>query len=150
MAEELLARLVNERGIVPVPRGSVMEALCCRGRTTANGHDATKIVQDTLELGAQGHMRCRTVHLVPQINAQFSQAMERIIPGQMGAREACRRAQQNAIADLRRAGLSFREAGSARGRGHTGSRMIQDTPSAPARSLPILDAKEARPRRKGS
>jgi multiple sugar transport system substrate-binding protein len=107
MSKEMLTRMVNERGIVSVPRKSIMDAPGYRERTTVNGFDITKIVQDTLELGAQGHMRYRTVHVFPQINAQFNQAMERIISGQMSAREACRQAQQNAIADLRRAGLRF-------------------------------------------
>jgi multiple sugar transport system substrate-binding protein len=107
MSKEMLNRLVNERGIAAVPRKSVMDAPDYRARTMVNGHDIAKIVQDTLELGAQGHMKYRTVHVYPQVNAQLNQIMERLISGQMTAREACRQGQQNALADLRRAGLRF-------------------------------------------
>jgi multiple sugar transport system substrate-binding protein len=107
MSKEMLTRLVNERGIAAVPRKSVMDTPGYRERTMVNGYDIAKIVQDTLELGAQGHMKYRTVHVYPQVNAQLNQIMERTISGQMGAREACRQAQQNALADLRRAGVRF-------------------------------------------
>jgi multiple sugar transport system substrate-binding protein len=107
LSPEMVTRLANERGHGAVTRASVMNAPGFRERTTVNGFDITKIVQDTLDLTAQGHMRYRTVHVYPQANAQITQAMERVVAGQMGARESFRQAQQNTIADLRRAGVRF-------------------------------------------
>jgi multiple sugar transport system substrate-binding protein len=107
LSPEMVTRLANERGHGAVTRASVMNAPGFRERTTVNGYDVTKIVQDTLDLTAQGHMKYRTVHVYPQANAQITQAMERIISGQMGARESMQLAQRNTIADLRRAGVRF-------------------------------------------
>jgi multiple sugar transport system substrate-binding protein len=107
LSKELLTRMVNEKGYAAVTRASILNAPSFRERTMVNGFDMTKLYTDTLDLAAQGHMRYRTVHVYPQANAQITQALERVISGQMGARESLQLAQRNAIADLRRAGVRF-------------------------------------------
>lgn len=107
LSKELLNRMVNEKGYAAVTRASILNAPGFRERTMVNGFDMTQLYIDTLALAAQGHMRYRTVHVYPQANNQITQAMERIIAGQMGARESLRQAQQNTIQDLRRAGVRF-------------------------------------------
>jgi multiple sugar transport system substrate-binding protein len=107
LSKELLTRMVNEKGYAAVTRASILNAPGFRERTTVNGFNMTKLYTDTLDLAAQGHMRYRTVHVYPQANAQITQGLERIVSGQMGARESLQLAQRNAIADLRRAGVRF-------------------------------------------
>jgi multiple sugar transport system substrate-binding protein len=105
MSKEFIQRLVNDKGYGAVTRKSILDGPGFRERTTVNGFDMTKLYTDTLDLAAQGHMRYRTVHVYPQANAQITQALERVVSGQMGARESLQQAQRNAIADLRRAGV---------------------------------------------
>lgn len=105
MSKELLTRMVTEKGYGSITRSSILNTDAFRQRTTINGVDTTKLYVDTLASAAQGHMAYRTVHVYPQANAQITQAMERVISGQMGARESFQQAQRNAIADLRRAGV---------------------------------------------
>jgi multiple sugar transport system substrate-binding protein len=107
LSKGLLTRMVNEKGLGAVTRASVLNAPGFRERTTVNGFDMTQLYMDTLAMAAQGHMRYRTVHVYPQANAQITQAIERVVSGQMGARESFRLAQQNTIADLRRSGVRF-------------------------------------------
>ena len=52
-------------------------------------------------------MKYRTVHVYPQANAQINQAISRVSPGQMKAKESLALAQANAIADLKRAGVKL-------------------------------------------
>lgn len=107
LSKDLLARMVNEKGYGSITRASILNSPGFRERTTINGVDTTKLYVDTLATAAQGHMAYRTVHVYPQANAQMTQAMERVISGQMGARESFQLAQRNTIADLRRAGVRF-------------------------------------------
>jgi multiple sugar transport system substrate-binding protein len=107
MSKELLTRMVNEKGYGSITRASILNSPGFRERTTINGVDTTKIYVDSLATASQGHMAYRTVHVYPQANAQMNQAMERVISGQMGARESFQLAQRNTIADLRRAGVRF-------------------------------------------
>ena len=58
-------------------------------------------------LAEQGHMAYRTVHVYPQANAQINKAIEMIASGQATPEEAWRQAQENAIADIRRAGVDL-------------------------------------------
>jgi multiple sugar transport system substrate-binding protein len=62
---------------------------------------------DSIALSEQGHMKYRTVHVYPQVNAQINQAVSRVVSGQMKAKESFALAQTNALADLRRAGVRF-------------------------------------------
>jgi multiple sugar transport system substrate-binding protein len=107
MSKELLTRMVNEKGYGSITRASILNAPGFRQRTTINGVDTTQLYIDSLATASQGHMAYRTVHVYPQANAQMTQAMERVISGQMGARESFQLAQRNTIADLRRAGVRF-------------------------------------------
>lgn len=105
MSKPLLTRIVQEKGYGSVTRKSIIESPMFTQRLTMNGVDVAKLYTDTIAFAAQGHMRYRTVHVYPQVNAQITQAIERVVSGQMGARESLRQAQANSIADLRRAGV---------------------------------------------
>jgi len=105
MSKELLGRIVREKGYGSVTRRSILDDPAFRERMMVNGVDVTKLYLDSIAFAEQGHMRYRTVHVYPQVNAQITQAIERVVSGQMGARESLRQAQANAIADLKRAGV---------------------------------------------
>lgn len=105
MSKELLTRIVREKGYGAITRQSILDAPFFKERMTINGVDIAKIYADTINLAAAGYMRYRTVHVYPQVNTQITQAIERVVSRQMGARESLRQAQTNSIADLRRAGV---------------------------------------------
>ena len=50
-------------------------------------------------------MKYRTVPIFPQVGDKINKAMERIATKQQGAREALKQAQEEAIADLKKAGI---------------------------------------------
>ena len=59
-----------------------------------------------LELGGKtGYMKYRTVPVFPQVGDKINKAIERIATKQQGAREALKQAQEEAIADLKKAGI---------------------------------------------
>jgi ABC-type glycerol-3-phosphate transport system substrate-binding protein len=72
-----------------------------------NGYDVGDLYLRTIDLAKQGHMAYRTVHVYPQANAQINKAIETIASGQATPAEAWRQAQENAIADIRRAGVDL-------------------------------------------
>ncbi len=106
-SKAMFRRMALERGLGSVTRRSVLESPEYRAKQTINGVDTTKIFADTIDLARQGHMKYRTVHVYPQVNQQITKAIETIASKQMSAREALKLAQQNAITDLRRAGVKL-------------------------------------------
>jgi multiple sugar transport system substrate-binding protein len=59
-----------------------------------------------LELGGKtGYMKYRTVPVFPQVGDKINKAMERIATKQQGARDALKQAKEEAIADLKKAGI---------------------------------------------
>lgn len=107
MSKELIGNLTQKHGLGSVTRQSLIGSDIYKKKMVINGVDTGQLFLDTIALGAQGHMKYRTVHVYPQVNAQINQAMGRIISGQMKAKESLALAQANAIADLRRAGVRF-------------------------------------------
>jgi multiple sugar transport system substrate-binding protein len=107
MSKELIGRIVREKGYGSVTRRSILDSSGFRERMKVNGVDVTKLYLDTIAEAERGYMRYRTIHVFPQADAQITQAIERVVSGQMGARESMRQAQANTIADLRRAGIRF-------------------------------------------
>jgi len=105
MSKELLDRMVAEKGYGSITRSSILNDPAYRRRTMLNGVDMTQLYIDTLAFAQQGHMKYRTVHVYPQANTQITKAIERVVSGEMNARESMRQAQQNTIADLRRSGV---------------------------------------------
>lgn len=105
LSKELLTRMADKHGLGSVTRRSILESASYKQKMVINGVDLGKLFIDTLAFAEQGHMKYRTVHVYPQVNAQINQAMGRVISGQMKAAESFKQAQANALADLRRAGV---------------------------------------------
>jgi len=75
---------------------------------TLNGQDVASLYLQVLELGGRsGYMKYRTVPVFPQVGDKINKAIERIATGQQGGRDAMAQAQQEAIADLRKAGVQL-------------------------------------------
>jgi len=107
MSKELVGRMVEKHGLGSVTRNSLLNSPAYKERMVINGVDTGKIFLDSIALSEQGHMKYRTVHVYPQVNAQINQAVSRVVSGQMKAKESFVLAQANAVADLRRAGVRF-------------------------------------------
>lgn len=107
LSKELMERMLHEQGYGSQTRLSIIESPAFKERMTINGHDVAKLYVDTIDLAAAGHMAYRTVHVYPQVDRQIDQAIENIASGQMSGAEAMRLAQENSIADLRRAGVQL-------------------------------------------
>lgn len=107
LSKDLMMRMLEEKGYGGVTRRSVIQSPAFKKVNTVNGYDVGKIYLDTIDLAKQGHMKYRTVHVYPQVNAQINKAIENIASGQMKAKEAWKLAQENAVADLRRAGIKL-------------------------------------------
>jgi len=107
MSKEMFERMLTEKGYGSVTRRSVIDSPTFREKMLINGVDVADIYLETIDLAARGYMAYRTVHVYPQVDRQIDKAIESIVSGQMGAREALRQAQENSIADLRRAGVEL-------------------------------------------
>jgi multiple sugar transport system substrate-binding protein len=107
LSKPLMTRMLQEKGYGAISRASVIDSPEFKQANTVNGYDIGKIYLDTVALAAQGHMKYRTVHVYPQVNAQINKAIENIASGQMNPEQAWKEAQENAVADLRRAGISL-------------------------------------------
>ena len=107
MSKEMILRLTEKHGLGSVTRSSMVESDVYKRKMVINGVDTGKLFLDSIALSEQGHMKYRTVHVYPQANTQITQALGRIISGQMKAKESLAQAQTNTIADLRRAGVRF-------------------------------------------
>ena len=105
MSKELVGRMVEKHGLGSVTRKSLLDSPAYKQRMVINGVDTGQVFLDTIALSEQGHMKYRTIHVYPQVNAQINQAVSRVVSGQMKARESFVLAQANAIADLKRAGV---------------------------------------------
>lgn len=104
MSKPLIARM-TERGLSSVTRKSILASDAYKEKMVINGVDTGRLFLETIGFADQGHMKYRTVHVYPQVNAQINQAISRVVSGQMGAKEALAQGKANAIADLKRAGV---------------------------------------------
>ncbi|MCB1991544.1 MAG: extracellular solute-binding protein [Geminicoccaceae bacterium] len=107
VGKDLMMRMLEEKGYGAVTRRSVIESPKFKEVNMVNGYDVGDIYLRTIGLAEQGHMAYRTVHVYPQANAQINKAIEMIASGQATPEEAWRQAQENAIADIRRAGVDL-------------------------------------------
>lgn len=107
LGKQLMTKMLVEKAYGAITRRSVIESADFKKANTINGFDVGKIYLDTIDLAKQGHMKYRTVHVYPQVNAQINKAIENIASGQMKAPAAWKQAQENAIADLKRAGVNL-------------------------------------------
>lgn len=107
MSKELLQRMLKEKGYAALTRASTLEAAEFRKAMTVNGQDLGKLYLDVVDGSRSGYMSYRTVNVFPQTGQQINKAIGAIISKQMGAKEAMNLAQENLIADLKRAGVKL-------------------------------------------
>jgi multiple sugar transport system substrate-binding protein len=107
MSKAMIRRMVYERGFSSITRRSLIETPEFEKKLAINGHDVAKIYLDTIALAAQGYMKYRTVPVYPQLDKQIDIAISAIASGQMPAKQAMAQAQQNSLAELKRAGVKL-------------------------------------------
>lgn len=107
VGKDLMMRMLEEKGYGAVTRRSVIESPLFKEANMVNGYDVGDLYLKTIDLAKDGHMAYRTVHVYPQANAQINKAIEVIASGQATPEEAWRQAQENAVADIRRAGVDL-------------------------------------------
>jgi len=107
MSKPMIRRMVDEHGYSSITRRSLIETPEFRQRMTLNGYNVAKIYLDTIDLGAQGYMKYRTIPVYPQVDKQIDIAIQTIVSRQMTAKEAMAQAQANSLSELKRAGVSL-------------------------------------------
>jgi multiple sugar transport system substrate-binding protein len=107
MSKDLLLRMFREDGWSSITRRSIIELPEFREKLTYNGYDVAKMYLDTVNLGAKGYMAYRTVPPYPQVDREIDIAIQSITSGQKTAKAAMTDAQNNSIAQLRRAGVKL-------------------------------------------
>jgi multiple sugar transport system substrate-binding protein len=106
MSKDMVRRVALEKGYTSVCRRSVIDDPAYRKVMTFNGQDLAALYLKVLELGGKtGYMKYRTVPVFPQVGDKINKAIEQIATKQLGAREAMKQAQAQAIEDLKKAGV---------------------------------------------
>jgi multiple sugar transport system substrate-binding protein len=106
MGKDMTRRIALEKGYSAVCRRSVIEDPAYKEALTLNGQDVAGLYLQVLELGGKsGYMKYRTVPVFPQVGDKINKAIERIATGQQDGAPAMAQAQDEAIADLKKAGV---------------------------------------------
>jgi multiple sugar transport system substrate-binding protein len=108
MGKEMTRRIALEKGYSAVCRRSVIEDPAYKETLTLNGQDVAGLYLQVLELGGKsGYMKYRTVPVFPQVGDKINKAIERIATGQQQGQAAMAQAQEEAIVDLKKAGVQL-------------------------------------------
>ncbi len=108
MSKETLRRIALEKGYSAVCRRSVIEDPAYKEALTLNGQDVAALYLQVLDLGGKsGYMKYRTVPVFPQVGDKINKAIERVATGQQDGASAMAQAQEEAIADLKKAGIQL-------------------------------------------
>jgi multiple sugar transport system substrate-binding protein len=107
LSKEMLKRMVTEKGYGAVTRKSTIDSPEFKKQLTINGQDTSDIYLKTIDLGAQGHMKYRTVYVYPQVDAQIDKLIQTVVSKQMSTKEALQKTQAACIADLKKAGVNL-------------------------------------------
>ncbi len=108
VGKEMTTRLVDQHGYPSVCRRSIIDSEQFKEALTLNGQDVASLFLQVLELGGKsGYMKYRTVPQFPQIGDKINKAIERVATGQQSGGEAMAQAQQEAVADLERSGVTI-------------------------------------------
>jgi multiple sugar transport system substrate-binding protein len=109
LSPEISMRLVREHGHSSVCRRSIIESEDYRKLNIVNGQDLGALYLEVLELPAKGenYMAYRTVREFPIVGDVINKAVEQVVTGQLSARDAMNAAQEQAVANLRRAGSTL-------------------------------------------
>jgi multiple sugar transport system substrate-binding protein len=105
LSAEMSMRIVREQRHSTVCRRSVVQSEAYRKLNTVNGQDFGALYLEVLERPAQGenYMAYRTVKEFPIVGDAVNKAVEQVATGQLAARDAMNKAQQQAVANLRTA-----------------------------------------------
>lgn len=105
-SKETLRRIALEKGYSAVCRRSIITDPEYKKAMTLNGQDVASLYLQVLELGGRsGYMKYRTVPVYPQVGDKINKAIEKIATRQLPAKAAMKEAQEQAIADLQKAGI---------------------------------------------
>jgi multiple sugar transport system substrate-binding protein len=109
LSPEISMRLVKEHGHSSVCRKSVIDSEEYRRLNTVNGQDLGALYLEVLGLPARGenYMAYRTVKEFPIVGDVLNKAFEQVATGQLPAQAAMNAAQEQAIANMRRAGTAL-------------------------------------------
>jgi len=109
LSPEISMRLVKEHGHSSVCRKSVIESEEYRRLNTVNGQDLGALYLEVLGLPAKGenYMAYRTVKEFPIVGDVLNKAFEQVATGQLAAPAAMNAAQEQAVANMRRAGTAL-------------------------------------------
>jgi multiple sugar transport system substrate-binding protein len=99
--------MFNDHGYSSVTRRSIIDRPEFKQKMQINGVDVAQLYLDTLELGAKGYTVYRTVPPYPPVDHEIDVAIQSIISKQKTAKEAMAQAQQNALTQLKRAGVKL-------------------------------------------
>ena len=109
VSPEISMRLVKEHGHASICRRSIIGSEAYRKLNTVNGQDLGALYLEVLELPAKGdnYMAYRTVKEFPIVGDVLNKAFEQVATGQLPAAAAMNAAQEQAVANLRRAGTAL-------------------------------------------
>ena len=108
LSKEMVRRAALEKGYIAVCRKSVMDDPEYRKAMTLNGQDVAALYLRVLEeSGRLGYMKYRSVPVFPQVGDKIDKAIARIATRQMSAKEAMAQAQQEAVLDIKKAGIKI-------------------------------------------
>lgn len=100
--------MVKEKGYGSPTRISAIRSPEFKQKMSINGVDVAAIYERILDLGGKGgYMMYRIVPVFPQVGDKINKAVEIIASNQMSAEAAMKQAQQEAIADLKKAGVKI-------------------------------------------
>lgn len=106
-SKELNMRMFTEKKYTAVTRRSIIESPSFKDSQNLNGFDVAKIYLDSIEQAGRGYMAYRTVPVFPQIDREIDTAIQSVITQQKTAAEAMKTAQQNALTEIKRAGVKL-------------------------------------------
>ena len=109
LSPEISMRLVKEHGHSSVCRRSVIESEEYRKLNAVGDQDLGALYLEVLELPAKGenYMAYRTVKEFPIVGDVLNKAFEQVATGQLAAPAAMNAAQEQAVANMRRAGTAL-------------------------------------------
>jgi multiple sugar transport system substrate-binding protein len=107
MSKDIGKRMFLEKGYSSVTRRSIIEAPEFNSSLQLNGFDVAKIYLDSIQQAASGYMAYRTVPVYPQVDREIDAAIQSVISQQKTPEQAMKQAQENAIAQIRRAGVKL-------------------------------------------
>ncbi|MEO6269342.1 MAG: extracellular solute-binding protein [Lautropia sp.] len=106
MSKDTLRRIALEKGYSAICRRSIITDPEYKKAMTLNGQDVASLYLQVLELGGRsGYMKYRTVPVFPQVGDKINKAIEKIATKQLSPAAAMKEAQEQAIADLQKAGV---------------------------------------------